>query len=426
MLRQAKEKIDPLLQRGREQLDPLVDQGKNCYKRYEKFYPVLFFLSGFIYDSLTLQIENTFDHFALLFYILLAGIMILLIGMIETGQIIDKKILQFKKWYPNFLQFLLGGLFSAYVVFYFKSAAISKSLLFVSLLVILLVLNEFFHQKMVNITFLCTLYFFSTFAFLTFFLPILTHKLDTATFFSSGIIGFLITAAIVTVIYRQIFKDDPRTILKKASPPVVVFGVMSFFYLANWIPPVPLSMKDGGIYHYVKKDHGSKTYTVKYYKDWGLKFWDDSDTIYPWAPGDTVFCYASVFAPIDWQATVFYQWYKYDDTAEKWRRRDRLSYKISGGRKGGYRGYTYKKTSKQANGGSILKRTTDRCWGASILKSSNPASKKVKNLFHKSKARGPQARSTPGVMRSSFPNPNTGLKKGSSFLMPFFIFSFDV
>ena len=343
MLRRAKEKIDPLVQRGRKSIEPLVDQGKSYYKRYEKFYLVLFFLSGFIYDSLTLQIENTFDHFILLLYILLAGLMILVIGMIETGQITHEHILKFKKWYPNILQFLLGGLFSAYVVFYFKSAAISKSLLFVGFLIILLILNEFFHQKMVNITFLCTLYFFSAFAFLTFFLPILTHKLTTATFFSRGIIGFILTAGMVTAIYRQIFKHNPKAILKKASPPVVVFGLMSFFYLANWIPPVPLSMKDGGIYHYVKKNRSSNAYTVKYYKDWLLKFWDDSDAIYPWAQGDTVFCYASVFAPIDWQATVYYQWYKYDKNAGKWRKRDRLSYRISGGRKGGYRGYTYKK-----------------------------------------------------------------------------------
>ncbi|MCA9732256.1 MAG: DUF2914 domain-containing protein [Deferribacteres bacterium] len=343
MLRKAKEKIDPLVSEGKERLEVYTTKGKEVYKRYEKFYPVIFFLAGFLYDSLTLNIENTFDHFILLLYTIVAGGMILLIGMLETGQITHEKILRYKKWYPNILQFLLGGLFSAYVVFYFKSAAISKSLIFVCFLLILMVLNEFFHHKMLNITFLCTLYFFSTFAFLTFFLPIITHKLNTATFFSSGIIGFLITSGIVTVIYRQIFKDNPKEIFGKVSPPIIVFGIMSFFYMANWIPPVPLSMKDGGIYHFVKKNPSEGTYTVKYYRDWFLKFWDNSDNVYHWASGDTVFCYASIFAPIDWEATVYYQWRKYDPGQEKWNDRDRLSYAISGGRKGGYRGFTYKR-----------------------------------------------------------------------------------
>ncbi|KAA3619359.1 MAG: DUF2914 domain-containing protein [Calditrichaeota bacterium] len=343
MFQKVRDKISSRLNKGKDSIEPYLGKGKDIYKRYEKFYPVLFFLAGFLYDSLTLSIGNTADHFILLGNIIIAGAMILLIGLIETDQISNEKIVQFKKWYPNILQFLLGGLFSAYVVFYFKSAAISKSLIFVSFLIILLLLNEFFHHKMANITFLCTLYFFATFAFLTFFLPILTHKLDSATFFSSGVIGFVITAGLVTAIYRQIFKNDPKVIFKKASPPVLVFGIMSFFYMANWIPPVPLSMKDGGIYHYVKKESVNNAYTVKYYRDWYFKFWDDSDNIYPWVNGDTVYCYASVFAPIDWEATVFYQWYKYENSAEKWQKRDRLSYKISGGRKGGYRGYTYKK-----------------------------------------------------------------------------------
>lgn len=160
MLRKAKEKIDPLVSEGKERLEVYTTKGKEVYKRYEKFYPVIFFLAGFLYDSLTLNIENTFDHFILLLYTIVAGGMILLIGMLETGQITHEKILRYKKWYPNILQFLLGGLFSAYVVFYFKSAAISKSLIFVCFLLILMVLNEFFHHKMLNITFLCTLYFF--------------------------------------------------------------------------------------------------------------------------------------------------------------------------------------------------------------------------------------------------------------------------
>ncbi|MDQ7052352.1 MAG: hypothetical protein Q9P14_05475 [candidate division KSB1 bacterium] len=153
------------------------------YRRYERFFPILFFLGGFAYDSLTLtRIDQLSDNLILLAYVVLAGGLILLIGLIDTGQIASQRILQYAKWYPNALQFLLGGLFSAYVIFYFKSAALSKSLMFVGILVGMLIINEFLHHRLLNITLLCTLYFFVVFAFLTFFIPVVTHKISRAQF----------------------------------------------------------------------------------------------------------------------------------------------------------------------------------------------------------------------------------------------------
>ncbi len=332
-----------MVDRLRHSLSSAQARALDFYKQYERFFPVLFFLLGFSWDSMTLNIENTADHFVLLGYIILAGVLITLIGFIETGQISNERILRHKEWYPNILQFLLGGLFSAYVIFYFKSAAMSKSLIFVALLMILLVLNEFLHHRLTNITLLCSLYFFSTFAFLTFFLPIITRKMTSAMFFSSGAIGFLITSAIVTLIYKNIFRQEPGRIFGIASPILIVFGVMSFFYLSNWIPPVPLAMKYGGIFHHVHKNKADNTYDLRYYRRYPFQFWVDNDNTYRWAPGDTVFCFASIYAPIEWQERIYYRWQFYDEKQEKYITSDRLGYQISGGRKEGYRGYTYKR-----------------------------------------------------------------------------------
>ena len=332
-----------MLEKLRHDLNAWQAKALVYYKRYERFFPVIFFLLGFIWDSMTLSIENTADHYILLSYIVLAGVLITVIGFIETGQISDERVLHYKEWYPNILQFLLGGLFSAYVIFYFKSAAMSKSLIFVALLMILLVLNEFLHHRLTNITLLCSLYFFSTFAFLTFFLPVITHKMTSAMFFSSGVIGFLITSAIVTLIYRNIFRQEPRRILRISTPILIVFGMMSFFYLSNWIPPVPLAMKYGGIFHHVHKDKSSNSYDLRYFRRYPFQFWVTSDKTYRWAQGDTVFCFASIYAPIEWREKIYYRWQFYDDRQGKYITSDRLGYQISGGRRDGYRGYTYKR-----------------------------------------------------------------------------------
>jgi len=317
-------------------------RAKAIYRRYERFFPVVFFLGGFLYDSLTLsRIDRLSDNLILLAYIILSGALILLIGLMETGQVRNKKILHYAKWYPNILQFMLGNLFSAYVIFYFKSAAIHKSMIFVGLLALLLVLNEFLHERLLNMTFLFTIYFFAVFAFLSFFLPVITHTLSAAMFFSSGAIGFVLTSLIVSLIYRRIFRQYPRRVAKAASPMLSAFAVMAFLYWTNWIPPVPLSLKSGGIYHHVHRSDG--LYELRFRRLHRYQFWVTSDKTFRYSPGDTVFCFASVFAPFELQARIVHHWQVYDPRQEKFITTDRLSYRISGGRDGGYRGYTYKR-----------------------------------------------------------------------------------
>ena len=73
----------------------------SLYRKYERFFPVFFFVAGFLYDSLTLtRIDQLLDNLILLAYLILAGGLILLIGLIDTGQIASPKILRFSKWYP--------------------------------------------------------------------------------------------------------------------------------------------------------------------------------------------------------------------------------------------------------------------------------------------------------------------------------------
>lgn len=315
---------------------------KQFYHRHEKYFPVASFLLGFLYDSLTLKrIDQFTDNLILLVYLLLAGGLILLIGLIDTGQIRHDRILRYRGWYPNVLQFLLGGLFSAYVIFYFKSAALGKSLVFVGLMAALLLVNEFLHHKLLNITLLCTLYFFAVFAFLTFFIPIVAHSISRAMFFYSGGMAFLFAALLVTAIYRKVLRQMPRLLVKSTSPSVLVFAVLGYLYMENWIPPVPLSLKEAGIYHHVHK--ASDRYVVQYYRPSRYHFWIRDDRRFQYVSGDTVFCFASIFAPIDMQAAVYHRWQVYDTRQQTFQQTDLLQYRISGGRAGGYRGYTYKR-----------------------------------------------------------------------------------
>ncbi|MEJ2544632.1 MAG: DUF2914 domain-containing protein [Calditrichaceae bacterium] len=249
----------------------LVQRTSHFYGNYKRFLPVVSFTAGFAWDSVTLtRIDLWSDNLILLAYITLLGGMLILVNFINDGVISKKWILNYQNWYPMGIQFFLGGLFSSYVVFYFKSAALTKNWLFLGFLIIILIGNEFIENRLSNLKLQFVLYFLATFSFFIFF-----------------------------------------------------------------------SLKDAGVYHHISRIE--EGYQVKFEKGSWYHFWKNSDDKFHYQTGDTVYCYAAVFAPTKLNKKIIHQWQFYNKRVDEWKTTDKLSYKISGGRDGGYRGYSYKK-----------------------------------------------------------------------------------
>ncbi|HES59561.1 MAG: DUF2914 domain-containing protein [Calditrichaceae bacterium] len=312
------------------------------YKNYKRFLPVASFTAGFTWDSVTLtRIDLWSDNLILLAYITLLGGMLILVNFINDGVISKKWILNYQNWYPMGIQFFLGGLFSSYVVFYFKSAALTKNWLFLGFLIIILIGNEFIENRLTNLKLQFILYFLATFSFFIFFIPVLLKVMNTFVFILSGIISL---GWVIGLLYFIINKSGKRTFdeFKKMTIIIIsIFFLLNVLYFLNWIPPVPLSLKDAGIYHYVSRIE--EGYQVIFEKGPWYHIWKSSDNDFHYHPGDTVYCYAAVFAPTELNKKIIHQWQIFDEQTDEWKTTDRLSYKISGGRDGGYRGYSYKK-----------------------------------------------------------------------------------
>lgn len=56
-----------------------------------------------------------------------------------------------------------------------------------------------------------------------------------------------------------------------------------------------------------------------------------------------MFCFASVFAPTRLEEPITHHWQHWKSDQDEWTTTDRMTYRIYGGRDGGYRGYTFKK-----------------------------------------------------------------------------------
>lgn len=314
------------------------------YRQYERFVPVGSFFAGVSWDNLTLgRIDRLADSLILLAYLLLLGGLIVLVNLVEKGIVRKSFFLKYREWYPLAIQFLLGGLFSAYVIYFRQSASLTKTSLFLLILFILLVANEFLKNRLTNIYFQTALYFLASFSFFIFFLPVITKIINTWMFLAGGVLSLGLVLGMVYLLYRLLAlgsREEFRRVMVLIGS---LFLVLNLFYFLNWIPPIPLSLKSGGVYHQVKRV--GDQYQLQFeHPEWYQIFKNDDDPFH-YVPGDTVFCFTSVFAPTRLKTEVYHHWQKYSESKGRWETTDRMSFPITGGRDGGYRGYTFKRNA---------------------------------------------------------------------------------
>ncbi|HEV8677579.1 MAG TPA: DUF2914 domain-containing protein, partial [Candidatus Paceibacterota bacterium] len=124
-----------------------------------------------------------------------------------------------------------------------------------------------------------------------------------------------------------------------------IFFAFNIFYFLNVIPPVPLSMKDIGIYHSVSHN-ASGDYDATLEPAQWYAFWRDTSNVFHLSAGQTGYCFSSVFAPTGLSTSIVHSWEKYDSANNKWNVVSRVSYAINGGNASGYRGYSQKQLSE--------------------------------------------------------------------------------
>ena len=313
------------------------------------FMAPVFFLSGVTYDTLTLtRIDRLQDNLLLMIYLLLLGVLIVLTGRLGIEPPPDREqlaslspfgrwVLRARPYYPMAVQFLLGGLFSAYTIFYSRSATLTSSAIFFALLILLLVGNEFLRDRLSSLRLLISLYALVCFAFFTFFLPVMTGLMNAVVFLVGAGLTAVVTFRVVHLIYRNNPDRSKREAVGVTAPAFGLIALLVGFYFMNWIPPVPLSMKFGGIYREVQRqgDQFLLTYDRKWYE-----VWKRSENPFP--ADEPIYCFTAVFAPVTLNTTVYHHWYFRSNSSKPFTHADKIPIKISGGRDGGYRAYTFK------------------------------------------------------------------------------------
>ena len=113
-------------------------------------------------------------------------------------------------------------------------------------------------------------------------------------------------------------------------------------YFLKVIPPVPLSLSEIGIYHEVRRE-GGEFVLSRERPSW--RFWERGDQTFRARPEDKIYCYVSIFSPTRFAEQLQVRWL-YRTETRRWAEADAIALAISGGRDGGWRGFTTKSNWK--------------------------------------------------------------------------------
>ena len=350
------------------------------WQRYERHIALGALVFGFILDSFTLnRPDQLLDNTILLSYLTLAGGVILLMAMRASRGSTEGKLAPFL---PVALQFCFGSLTSGILVLYFRSGTVAQSLLFFLILAALLVGNEFLKSRYAQFRFNIAIFYLLLLCYVELTVPVLLHAIGTVVFLVSGAVSIGVIAAFLWMLLLSARSELVRHIKPAGVIVGLIFVVFNILYFVNIIPPVPLAMRELGIYHSVLK-RSDGTYIALYEPSPWYQFWRDTSKTYTLGTGQSAFCFSSVFAPTDLTAPIFHKWEYMNQTSGEWEARSRISFPISGGRNDGYRGFSVKtalvpgqwRCDVETSGGALIGRMS-----FTVVESALPAALSQKTL----------------------------------------------
>jgi hypothetical protein len=322
---------------------PSIERAKTFYnwvKTYERMLSALAMVLGFATDNLMfrrIDLPNTQAIFVA--YLSLAAGSILGLHFLERRAREGHAYARWRALLPMATQFALGGMWSGFLVFYSRSAVVTKSWPYLALLAAFFIGNEVLKRYHSRLVFSTVLFFFALFTFSIVTLPVYTHTIGKPTFLASGfiaVLGLIAFLYLLAMINRPQFEAARGRI---AAGVAGVFVMMNVFYFTNTLPPLPLALVRVGVYHSVKKE-GEVYQTVGEAQPWYTKFGLPETLHVP--AGKPIYAYSAVFAPTALDTQIVHRWHRYDPATGHWRLMSSVTFPINGGRDGGYRGYTIK------------------------------------------------------------------------------------
>lgn len=308
---------------------------KEWYQSNERPVSTVSLIAGFVFDSLTLsRIDSLRDNLWLAVNLLAVGLIIVLLNREEVEEGSPKHF-----WLFNILQFGLGNILGGFFIFYFRSGTLSASWPFMAILFSALVANELFQKRYARLVLQLSFFYLAILSFSIFLIPIFFHRIGPFIFLLSG--AFSLTAFwLFTVVLKKLigkrFRESRKALIRAVA---AIFIGVNVLYFANLIPPIPLSLKDAGVFQYLSRDSRG-SYVVGDEKRGFMDYFNLIETV-QLVNGDTLYAYTAIFSPADLDTRIIHEW-QYKEEAGEWVTATRVPLLLSGGRAEGFRTYSAK------------------------------------------------------------------------------------
>lgn len=313
---------------------------RDWYSRNERPVSSISLLGGFAFDAITLQRVDLFwENLWVAAHFIFVAIFIILVNLQENEARDNKDATRKHFWYINILQFFFGGLLSTFIVFYFRSSTLEVTWPFLLLLAAAFTANESFKKHYSLLTFQIGLFFLSLFAFTIFIVPVIFHRIGWDIFLISGIAS-LVILYLFLLLLRCITKEKFSQNKKMLAYTILsIYLATNILYFTNLIPPIPLSLKQGGIYHTIVRNSDGN-YTAESEEKGLLNYFSFHDDFHA-AKGDAAYAFTSIFSPALFNTDIVHDWQKYNSATGEWITFYRADLTTTGGRESGYRTYSY-------------------------------------------------------------------------------------
>lgn len=321
-----------------ERLKTHYERAKEFYLRYERYLMPATLVFGFIVDYITFTNININIAFSILAaYWLFAGLTIIFIHLYD-GEKITHKMKYIRLFSPLLLQFFFGALLGGSFIFYWFSGSFSASWPFILILVILMISNDVFRHYFLKPILQIGVYFFVSLSLFSVILPFLFNSLSPWLFIGAGVISTTVIYGYITLLSKisESIQEKKQSIWYAV---ISVLIIMNLLYFTAIIPPIPLSVREAGVYHSIERS--GSTYVLIGEKENFIERLIPGQTTHQ-QQGERTYVYSAIFAPADLNTTIVHHWEYYDRGEKRWMSSDKLSFQISGGRNEGYRGYTWK------------------------------------------------------------------------------------
>ena len=325
----------------------MAERARAFVTLHERRLSIVVFVCGFLLDNLTLtRVDRLSDNLILLCYLATAFASILLLTARGAGRLQGPFAGKGVSVAALLLPFAFGGLFSGFLIFYFRSGSAIASAPFLVFLALFFLGNELFRKHYERFVFQMSVFFVALFSYTALIVPVLLRRIGDSVFIGSGLAALLLFYLMQKVI-KRVARDEYVKSRRYLWPIVImIFITFNFLYFNNMIPPVPLSLKEIGVYHAVSRAEEGK-YLLRYEKAPWYRFGSVTAKVFHQAREEPAYIFSSVYAPANLVTEVVHRWSRFDEATGKWITENVVRFSISGGRLEGFRGYSVKGNLKE-------------------------------------------------------------------------------